>query len=273
MLAPDETGSFDETIVSVMETEWAAEHLATMRDFYVKGYTHPDAGLSTFQTGDYFNAGKFLFYPMPLKGDNIKAQEMINASGNPDLKVGEVYGQPKVNITTHAGGSMLAIPMLSEYPVHAMKYINLMHSNSKLVNMMLFGVEGTHWEFEDDGRVNIINNAWYSATAGAWTMGDIMLQAVSNVEDPLKNKMLVEYSNDSVNHASLGFRFRTEPVAAELTAINAVADAMSRALFTGYVDPAVELPVYIESLKAAGLDTILAEVQAQYVAWKAAKAE
>jgi putative aldouronate transport system substrate-binding protein len=270
---PDASGKFDETIVSVMETDWAKDHLAIMRSWYEKGYIHPDSGLNTFDVMQLFNAGKFLFIPMPLKGSNIKAQELINSSGNADLKVGEIYGQPKINITTHAGGSMLAIPMLSEYPVQAMKFINLMHTDSKLLNMMLFGVEGTHWEFEADGRVNIINNAWYSAHPGAWTLGNTMLQAVSNKEDPLKNKMLIEYSNDAIDHASLGFRFRTEPVAAELTAVNAVVDGMGRALFTGYVDPEVELPKYIEALKAAGLETVLAEVQKQYDAWKVAKGQ
>jgi len=269
--APDANGVFDETIVSVMETEWAKEHTAKMREWYEKGWIHPDVGLGTFETAPILNAGKFLFEPMPLKGYNIKAQEMINSSGNDDLRLGEIYGQPKINITVHSGGSMLAIPMLSEYPVQAMKYINLMHTDSKLINMMLFGVEGTHWEFEDDGRVNIINSAWYGAHPGAWTLGNIMIQAVSNKEDPNKNKLLIEYSNDALNHASLGFRFRTEPVAAELTALNTVVDGMGTALFTGYVDPAVELPKYIADLKAAGLDTVKAEVEKQYAAWKATK--
>ena len=46
-----------------------------------------------------------------------------------------------------------------------------------------------------------------------------------------------------------------------------------RALLTGYVDPAVELPKYIDALKAAGLDTVKAEVEKQYDAWKATKGE
>ncbi len=271
LLAPDANGVFDETILSVPETDYAKQHFATMRDWYNKGYINPDAGLTTFDTSVDFNAGNFFIQPMPLKGNNIKAQEMINSSGNPDLKLGEIYGQPKVNITTHAGGSMLAIPMLSEYPVQAMKYINLMHTDSTLINMMLFGVEGTHWEFEADGRVNLIDSGWYGAHPGAWTIGNTMLQAVTNKEDPDKNRMLIEYSNDAIDHVALGFRFRNEPIAAELTAVNAVNDGMSRALWTGYVDPEVELPKFIADLKAAGFDTIFAEVQKQYDAWKAAK--
>jgi putative aldouronate transport system substrate-binding protein len=271
LFAPDANGVFDETIWSVPEHVSTKEVPAIMREWYDKSWIHPDVGLATFEDSQYLNAGKFLFEPMPLKGNNIKAQEMINTSGNDDLGLGEIYGQRKINITAHAGGSMLAIPTLSDYPTQAMQYINLMHTDSKLINMMLFGVEGTHWEFEDDGRVNIIDSAWYGAHPGAWTLGNIMMQAVSNKEDPEKNRLLVEYSNDSLNHPSLGFRFRTEPVAAELTAVNAVYDGTDAALFTGYVDPAEVLPTYITDLKAAGLDAVKAEVEKQYAAWKATK--
>ncbi len=271
--APDNRGDFNESIVSIMETAWAKDQTEVMHEWYEKGWIDPDAGLTTFDTAQTRNAGKFFIEPQPLKGNNIKAQELINASGNPDLVLGEIYAQPKVNITVHSGGSMLAIPIVSEHPVEAMKFINLMHSDPKLLNMMLFGVEGVHWELEDDGRVQITNSAWYGAHGGAWTLGNTMLQAVSNKEDPNKNKMLIDYSNDSVDHPSLGFRFRTEPVAAELTAISAVADGVHRALLTGYVDPTEELPNYIDALKAAGLDTVKAEVERQYDEWKATQGQ
>ena len=78
----------------------------------------------------------------------------------------------------------------------------------------------------------------------------------------------VSFSSTRVDHASLGFRFRTEPVAAELTALSAVADGLNRALLTGYVDPEVELPNYIDALKAAGIDAVKAEVERQYEDWK-----
>jgi putative aldouronate transport system substrate-binding protein len=270
-IEPDADGNFDETIVSIMETDWAKEYTAIMREWYTKGWIDPDAGLTTFTTTETRNAGNFFIEPQPLKGSNIKAQELVNASGNADLELKEIYTQPKINITVHSGGSMLAIPVISDHPVEAMKFINLMHSDPTLLNIMLFGVEGVHWEFEADGRVNLLNSAWYGAHAGAWTLGNTLLQAVSNVEDPDKNRMLIEYSNDAVDHPSLGFRFRTDPVAAELTAITAVSDGTARALRTGYVDPEVELPKFIESLKAAGFETVMAEVVSQYDAWKATR--
>ena len=108
------------------------------------------------------------FEPMPLKGGNIKAQELVIASGNADLKLKEIYGQPKIVQTNDTGGSMLAIPAVSDHPVEAMKLINLMHTDPKLINMMLYGVEGTMWKVDPDGRVNMIDSAWFGAHPGAW---------------------------------------------------------------------------------------------------------
>jgi putative aldouronate transport system substrate-binding protein len=244
-----------------------------MYDWNTKKYINPDAYLSTFNTSDSLNAGKFFIEPMPLKGNNIKAQELAIASGNPDLKLKEIYGMPKIVVSSDTGGSMLAIPKASDHPVEAMKLLNLMHTDSKLINMMLYGVEGTHWTLDPDGRVNVINDGWIKAHPGAWVWADITIQKVTNKEDPNKNKMLIDYSKDALAHPSLGFRFRTEPVSAELTAITTARDGMQRALMTGSVDPAVELPKYIQALKDAGLDKVKAELEKQYSEWTKTKSQ
>jgi len=210
---------------------------------------------------------------MPLKGNNIKAQELVIASGNPDLKLKEIYGMPKIIVSSDTGGSMLAIPAISDHPVEAMKLLNLMHTDPKLINMMLYGVEGTHWKVDPDGRVNVLNSGWLGAHPGAWVWADITIQKVSNKEDPNKNQMLIDYSKDALPHPSLGFRFRTDPVSAELTAIKTVSDGMQRSLMTGNVDPAVELPKYIQALKDAGLDKVKAELEKQYSEWTKTKGQ
>ena len=167
---------------------------------------------------------------------------------------------------------MLAIPVASENPVKAMKYINLMHTDSNLLDMMLFGVPETMWHFADDGRVELTDTSWYGAHGGAWTMGNTAIQHVTTNEDPEKNKRLQEYSKDAIMHPSLGFRYvvPTE-LEAQWASVNNVQDAMNRSLLTGAVDPATALPQYISDLKAAGLDEIKADIEKQYNEWKAAK--
>jgi len=267
-------GVVDETILNPMETPWMSSYLTTMRDWYNKGYIPQDAGLTTFQMMDAVNAGNFFIAPMPLKGSNIKATELMIASGNADLKLKEIYGMPKVVNTSDAGGSMLGIPTSSPDPVTAMKFINLMHSDGKLLDMLCYGAPDTMWTKDPDGRVNVVDDAWAKAIGGPWQLGDQTLQSVTNKEDPNKAKLLVDYSKGAFMEPSLGFRWNPDPVAAEIAAVTSVVDGGQRALTTGYVDPAdpaVGLQKYIADLKAAGLDKVIAEVQKQYTAWKTAK--
>ncbi len=268
---PDANGKFDETIVNVIESEWYKEYVMVIREWQQKGWVHPEAALAGYEADPIQNAGKFLFVVQPLKGNGIKAQELVNSSGNPDLRLAEIEWAPKVVATINTGGSMLAIPALSEHPVEAMKFINLLHTDPKVVNMALFGVEGKHWALEADGRVNIIDNAWYSAHPGAWVWGNTQIQYVTNKEDPNKARLLIEYSNDAYSHPSLGFRFDKTPVQAEITAVEAVLGTYYMPLLYGYIDPATELPKFIDELKAAGIDKVKEEVQRQYDAWKASK--
>ena len=167
---------------------------------------------------------------------------------------------------------MLAIPVSSEDPVKAMKYINLMHTDTNLLDMMLFGVPETMWHFADDGRVELDDSSWYGAHGAAWTMGNTAIQHVTTKEDPEKNKRLQEYSKDAIMHPSLGFRYVVPAeLEAQLAAVINVQDAMNRSLLTGAVDPSTALPQYISDLKAAGLDEIKADIEKQYNEWKAAK--
>ena len=265
-------GNFDLNVYSVWETPENKAHVETMYKFMQAGYVHPDSSLNTFDvaTSPEWAAGQWLVQSAPLKGSNIKGNELVIASGNLDMKVNEIYGQGKYIVTTHAGGSMLGIPVASENPVKAMQYINMLHTDKTLLDMQLFGIPEEHWTLAEDGRVQQLDTQWYSSHGGAWTMGNTALQNVTTNEDPTKNQALQDYGKDAVAHASLGFRYEV-PAALESqwAAVNNVVDGMNRSLLTGALDPAQYLDQYIADLKAAGLDEIKADVQAKFDAWYA----
>ncbi len=271
-LSPNENGVWDETVQSVWESAADKTYAEIIYRYAQAGYLDPDTALTQYDPLTAFNAGKFLTYTAPLKGEGIKAQEMKNASGNPNLNLGEIYTQPKIITTLHTGGSMIAIPTTSQRADLAMQLINLMHSDSELLDLMLYGVKDSMWRFADDGRVELLDSSWYGAHGGAWTMGNTVIQHVTVDEDPEKNRRLREYSEGAAEHPSLGFRYACPPeMEARMAALNNAADSMNNALTAGAVDPAAALPQYISSLKAAGLDELRADVQRQYDEWKAAK--
>ena len=274
-MAKGEDGNFDETIYSIFATPEQEEHIRLMYKWGQAGYISPDAALTSFDYNGTFGRGDFLVFAQPLKGNGIKAAEMYQANATAEFECVEITMQPKYVVTTHAGGSMFGIPVTCQNPEAAMKYLNLMHSDKTLVNLMLFGAEGVNYTKIDDTTVEVMPDAnWYGVHGGAWTVGNTLLQYVTKGEDPQKNALLQSYADDAIATASLGFRFVKDNVADQIAAVDAVVSEMANPLQCGQVDPD-DPAMGIEALKAAltdaGMDEIIAEVQAQYDAWKAAQ--
>jgi len=273
-MAKQENGEFDETVYSIFATPEQEEHIRLMYKWGQADYISPDAALTSFDYNGTFGRGDFLAFSQPLKGNGIKAAEMYAANATADFECVEITMQPKYVVTTHAGGSMFGIPVTSKNPEAAMKYLNLMHSDATLVNLMLFGAEGVNYTKVNDQQVELTDQNWYGVHGGAWTVGNTKLQYVLTSEDPEKNAMLQSYADDAVATASLGFRFVKDNVAYQIAAVDAVVQEMANPMMCGQVDP--DDPAQgIEALKTAltdaGMDDILAEVNTQYQAWKAAQ--
>ena len=272
-MAKQDDGNFDETIYSIFETPEQEEHIRLMYDWGQKGYIDPDAALTSFDYNGTFGRGDFLVFSQPLKGNNIKAAEMYAANATAEFECIEITMQPKYVVTTHAGGSMFGIPVTSQNPEKAMQYLNLMHSDATLVNLMLFGAEGVNYTKVNDQQVELTDQNWYGVHGGAWTVGNTKLQYVTEGEDPQKNELLQSYADDAIPTASLGFRFVKDNVADQIAAVDAVIAEYANPMMCGQVDPdgAQGLEALKAALADAGMADIIAEVETQYAAWKAAQ--
>ena len=273
-MAKQENGEFDETIYSIFATPEQEEHIRLMYKWGKAGYISPDAALTSFDYNGTFGRGDFLAFSQPLKGNGIKANEMYAANHTTDFECVEITLQPKYVVTTHAGGSMFGIPVTCKNPEAAMKYLNLMHSDATLVNLMLFGAEGVNYTKVNEQQVELTDQNWYGVQGGAWTVGNTKLQYVLTSEDPEKNALLQSYADDAIPTASLGFRFVKDNVADQIAAVDSVVSEMANPLMCGQVDPddpALGIEALKTALTDAGMDEIIAEVQTQYDAWKAAQ--
>lgn len=78
-------------------------------------------------------------------------------------------------------------------------------------------------------------------------------------------------NREAVVSKALGFAYDSSGVVNEVAAVyNVVAQYMT-VLGTGAVDPKIYLPEFIQQLKGAGMDVIVAEKQAQLDRWLASK--
>jgi putative aldouronate transport system substrate-binding protein len=252
----------------VWESAEAREHVKWMGEWASKGYVNPDAQLKTYSMTDSLNAGQFLVYYNQLKGGQVKAKEIMSSSGNPDLRLIEQQTSASVIVTTHLGGSMYGIPVTSKDPQRAMMFLNEMFQNTELVNLMAWGIEGVHYDLDDQGRaVQRPMNGWSDSHGGKWTIGNQFKQYVSNQEDANKYQQMQALTDEAWNHESLGFRFKQDDYANEYSATYNVTDSMLRGVMSGV--NAAGMEEMIVGYKAAGVyDVIFPAVQEAYAKWK-----
>ena len=275
--AKDENGNYDETVYSIYETDEQEEHIRLMYRWAGLGYISPDAATQDYNA--VFGTGEFLVFTQPLKGNNFKSIEMYAANKNPavpDFECTEIVMQDKYKVTCQAGGSMFAIPRTGRAD-YAMQYLNLMHTDPVLVNLMLFGEEGVNYTKVNETQVEKIDDEhwWYGLHGGAWTVGNTKLQYVLTTEDPEKNAKLQDYAQDAPMTASYGFRFDKKK-AETLEAVETVVRKFARPLMVGAVDPddpELGLEAFRAALHEAGIDALKAEVERQYEEWKIANSK
>jgi putative aldouronate transport system substrate-binding protein len=265
-----EEGATDGEPVLIWEQEQTRKHAEQMGKWFKAGYVNPDAQLKSYSTNDEMYAGNFLLtFDQVLKGGQVKAKELMSSSGNLDLRLIEQQTSASIIVTSHLGGSMLAIPVSSKDPVRAMLYIDEMHQNRELINLMAWGVEGLHYDLDDQGRaVQRKLNGWSDSHGGKWTIGNQFMQYVSNQEDLDKYAQMQKLTDEAWNHESLGFRFKQTDYANEYSATYNVTDAMLRGVMSGVNSEGLE--AMIQGYKDAGVyDVIYPAVKEAYATWKA----
>lgn len=90
--------------------------------------------------------------------------------------------------------------------------------------------------------------------------------------DPVtKWKVFKDFNAEAVNAPSWGFDFDSTEVATELSGFGNVKSEFAASLFTGSVDPEETLEKLNKKLKAAGIDTVIEEMQKQIDEWKKTK--
>ena len=253
-------------VVNLFESDFYMEYATRMHDYFTKGYISQDAATDTTAVGDLVKAGTLASYTTGGK-PGIKAQES-NLCGT-DMTIFQTLDD---YISSNAVASFpWAIPLNCEDTVSAMKYLNLLYTDSDMMNLIGWGIEGTHYVVQDDGLINFpegvdATNSGYSHSMG-WMFFNQFLTHVWQGNDPNVWENIKTFNSEAQKSSALGYTFDPTNVSNEMTAVQNVYNEYQRSVEFGLVDPATGIAEMNEKMKAAGLDAIIAEKQAQLDAW------
>ncbi|NOU63933.1 DUF3502 domain-containing protein [Paenibacillus sp. LMG 31461] len=264
-------------VVNQYETPEFKDYLTLMRDWYSKGYLRKDAATLKDTNADR-KAGKNALQLGQIDIDSVAfAAAGMEATGrmsgfNPDTQSYDFQFVKPLLTTDKAAATITAISANSPNKERAMMFLNLLNTDKEIYNTLVWGVEGKHYKKISDTRIETLKEGGYQMFA-PWEFGNMALSYLSE-GDPKGNdqkftQMWVDLNKNATPSNALGFVFDFTPVKAEKANTDAVIAELYNALASGSVDPNKYLPTFLEKLKSAGGDKIIAEKQKQLDAWKA----
>ncbi|MCQ6560518.1 ABC transporter substrate-binding protein [Paenibacillus mendelii] len=238
-------------VVSVLEQPDVMANLKMLHKWYKDGIINPDA---------------------PTKVEGEKYRPFFAAQAFPGAEVGwqinanvEKYVMNKVlgplYTTSTIQGSLNAISANSKYKKEALKYLQLVNTDSKLRNMLAFGEPDVDFKSIDGDRVvERTTDTWPLA---AYSQGTFFNMAVTKGAPEDQWEQVKKLNEEATASTILGFALDVSDIQTEVANSNAVLDKYKYELITGASDPEKVVPKMIAELKNAGMDTIMQKAQEQ----------
>ena len=256
-------------VINYYETPEYAQMCDIVHEWYQAGYVIADAATTTESPRDLIKAGKefSVFYSGKPGIDQ-------QTKGQTGYDIVSAWITPAVKSTSTITVMMASIGRTSEDPARTMMLLDRWYSDADIVNLFDLGVEGVHYVMDHDNVVKLPDGV--TDTSSLWPssnfyIGNNYLSYVWQGSDSDQWDQMKTFNDTAVQSPALGFAFDAKPVETEIAATQNVIAEYRSGLETGTLDPAVKLPEFIQKLKDAGIETIMAEKQAQIDAWLAGK--
>ncbi|MBQ9709071.1 MAG: ABC transporter substrate-binding protein [Clostridia bacterium] len=197
--------------------------------------------------------------------------------------VGVGFGE-KILTSTSCLTTLSAVSYTSDHPTRALKFLNLLYKDKTLYNMIVYGREGTDYIVKERDannqptQIEVFKTAKYKVN-NSWAYGN-QFMAYPTVKQPKTVwEDTVEFQNEAVKSVAYGFIFNEEPVAAEIANCVNVYSGYYMQLINN-TDPYLNSGAgkdkhfyeeFIQALKSAGSDKIIAELKSQFASYLANK--
>lgn len=241
------------TVVRIMEQPEMMEQYTYMHKWYQDGLINPDAPTVTEMPK---------WVPV-YSGQGFPGAEVSwgTLSRGSEVEI-EPWGGP-VYSTSSILGSVNSISSASKYQKEALKYLQLVNLDETMRNMLAYGIEGTHYTKNEDGTITrdpVKMNDYNPAT---YSQATFMTLFPTAPNAPDMYDQVAAWNDTAEKSVLMGFIFDQAPVQNQIAACNAVATNYDYNIYTGAVDPTVEIPKMYAEMEAAGLKDIEAELQKQ----------
>jgi len=253
-------------VVNMLETPEFAHYAELMHRWNEAGLLNPDAATTKDNEFEAVKAGTAFAY-----AESLKPGFANQASRDTGMTMVSVELTAPYTTTADTTSAMFAITKNARHPEKAMMLLNLLYTDKYLLNLLDWGIEGKHYIKRSDSQIDYPPGV-EAKTVGynlnqPWMFGNQLLSYLWTNENPDLWEQYKQFNQKAEKSKALGFVFNPDRVKNEIAACANVEKQFAPAIYTGALDPAQVLPLYIEKLKAAGADRVIEEKQRQLDIW------
>lgn len=264
----------DLTVVDYYATPEFATLCNLAREWYTKDLVMKDAATTSSTAAELMASGNYFCYIASYSYPEADTAASMEAQcGGFDLGA-KTIGKAFLD-TSSINSLTWMVASTSDVPESALKFLNLTFTDPDVVNTIIYGLKDRDYVLSDDGFMSYpegqdATTVPYTSQLSCGTLGNFFIMypmAGTNVESL---NWELEQNKSAKTSVAMGFTFDNSNVKTEYTAVANVIEQYLYGLVCGSVDPATEIPVFLERLEEAGLGTIITEKQTQLDAWAAA---
>jgi len=256
------------------QTDEYRQAVETIRRWYQAGYAPSDVALWSEMDAAWV-AGQYA----------VRVSDIVKPGGNAEVQArwgwavtSKALAEPLLT-TGGVTATLNGVSSVSANPEIAVRYLELVNSDPVFYNLLCKGIQGTHWEWADEGQ-QLIRPANGAASFGDtgynpntdWMFGNVFNSYYGDATQIGAWPETAELNRNARPSPILGFTFDGSSVETEVASISAVTQEFGSPLGSGTVDTAEGLERYNQAQLDAGIERVRDEMQRQIDAWKSASA-
>ena len=261
------------TVIDAIDTDYYRVFAENTADFYKKGYIRSDIASLEKGTLSFVTGGEFTPNTTVIDVHNDltpSTADMYTAQAGVDISLIQIENK---GYMSKGDASAMAIPYCADEPERAMMVLNALYTEPELYQLLIYGVEGEHYTDNGDGTITTSYGSQGTSDADyglwKWTVGTCKNSLVTQADTPGYYDELLEQEKDAIVSPFNNFTFDNSNVQDICAALKAIDDEYGAMISKGYTGDNWEatLDQWIAERKAAGVDTLIAELQSQIDAY------
>lgn len=176
-------------------------------------------------------------------------------------------GTPVVT-TDGVRGSTNVISATSKNPDVAAAVINEVNTNPELRTIFAYGVEGTQWQYNADGKIEFLDGA-ADYTVGVYEQGNFFILPLAVGEPDDKWEQFEDLNKNTVESPALGFAPDLSEYSAELANVtNMLEKHIVTTMLANFDDPDKDIEAARKDLETVGFFDLIDEINRQFEEWQ-----